>query len=109
MKCGRCNLRDTKGGRHICDMCHLSLLDNKPIDSIDDVEILGFHIHSALWKGCQECGSHDFHCDAGVKDEEEVKWYILQVQCPKCDINYEQIVEVRMNESNKNKQGTHEQ
>ena len=107
MKCSRCDLRNTKGGRHICDMCHLSILDNNPVEFITDIEILEYYIHSVLWEGCQECGSHDFHCDAGTKEEDDVKWYIIQVRCPNCNINYEQIMEVRMNEFNKNKQRTH--
>lgn len=107
--CPRCDLRPTKNGKHICEMCHLSLLENKPINSVDDTEILGYHIHQILWEGCQDCGNNNFHCDAGVVEENNLKWYIIQVQCQECDVNYEQIMEVRMNESNKNKQRTHKE
>lgn len=107
--CPRCDLRKIKNDKHICEICHLAILDNKPVDSVDDTEILGYHIHQILWEGCQDCGNHDFYCDAGVVEENNLKWYIIQVQCPKCNVNYEQIMEVRMNESNKNKQRTQEE
>jgi len=109
MKCVRCNLRNTSSNKDMCNMCYLNILDNKPKNKVDDVEILEYHIHKALWDGCNDCGCNDFYCDAGIKEEKEVKWYILKVRCPNCNSNYEQIMEVRINEFNKNKQGTHEQ
>ena len=69
----------------------------------DEAEIIEHHVFERIKKGCNECGNQDFGYNAGVKDENGLKWFIIQVHCDKCEAKYEEIMEVRVtDEPNEN-------
>tara|TARA_Y100000401_G_C8311785_1_gene220157 strand:+ start:553 stop:810 length:258 start_codon:yes stop_codon:yes gene_type:complete len=67
----------------------------KPEHTTDD-EIINHHVMQRIKKGCNECGSHSFAYEAGVKEENELKWYVILVDCGVCNKAYEEIMEVRV-------------
>jgi predicted nucleic acid-binding Zn-ribbon protein len=69
----------------------------------DETEIIEHHVFERIKKGCNECGNQDFGYNAGVKDENGLKWFVIQVHCDKCEARYEEIMEVRVtDEPNEN-------
>jgi hypothetical protein len=69
----------------------------------DETEIIEHHVFERVKKGCNECGNQDFGYNAGVKDENGLKWFVIQVHCDKCEARYEEIMEVRVtDEPNEN-------
>jgi len=69
----------------------------------DETEIIEHHVFERIKKGCNECGNQDFGYNAGVKEENGLKWFVIQVHCDKCEARYEEIMEVRVtDEPNEN-------
>lgn len=68
---------------------------NKPQQTTDD-EIVNYHVMQKIKRGCNECGSHSFAYEAGVKEENELKWFVILVDCGACGKAYEEIMEVRV-------------
>ena len=66
-------------------------------------EIVNHHVMQRIKQGCRECGSHSFSYEAGVQEENELKWYVILVDCGACGKAYEEIMEVRViDEPNEN-------
>ena len=101
--CPRCLVRPVTMGE-LCNACNVNVVFNRAIATAEnDTEIIEHHIFERVKKGCNECGDQDFGYDAGVKEENNLKWYVIQVHCVKCDVKYEEIMEVRViDEPNKN-------
>ena len=101
--CPRCHLRPATKGE-LCGACHVTVTLNKAkADIITDEEIIEHHVFERVKRGCVECGNNDFGYQAGVKEENNLKWYILQVHCDKGEAKYEEIMEVRViDEPNEN-------
>jgi DNA-directed RNA polymerase subunit M/transcription elongation factor TFIIS len=93
MLCPRCNLRETEAS--LCSVCMLKVQMDKPEHTTDD-EIVNHHVMQRVKEGCRECGSHSFAYEAGVKEENELKWYVILVDCGACGKAYEEIMEVRV-------------
>lgn len=99
MLCPRCNI--IKTGGKLCSLCKMKVtFGEDTMSGISDKEIIEHYALKAIHAGCRECGSKKFAFEAGVKEENKLKWYIILVQCDGCNINYEEVLEVRMkNES----------
>ena len=109
MLCSRCNHRKTEQDKTVCSICAIDLVGQK-IESygvgetnkeMSDFEIVRHHTVRMLMDGCKECGDKDFGFDVGVKEENELKWYVAHIHCGNCHVNYKEIMEVRINESNR--------
>ena len=103
MLCPRCNLRETE--KSLCTVCELSVTFLKPEQQhITDDDIIRHHVLQRVNDGCRECGSKTFAYEAGVRQENGLKWFIILVDCGACGKSYEEIMEVRtVNESIENK------
>jgi hypothetical protein len=106
MLCPKCNLREVEHG--LCTPCQLTAMAtgltkkhgvSATIESfVTDEDIIEHHVFNRIKDGCRECGSSTFAYEAGVKEEDEIKWYVLLVNCGACNSAYEEIMEVRVNE-----------
>ena len=96
MLCPKCNLRETTSSS-TCSVCRLKLLTPNPSEpNVTDDDIITHHTLKRVAEGCRECGSKSFAYEAGVKEENELKWYVILVNCGACDKAYEEIMEVRV-------------
>lgn len=88
----------------MCNTCNVNVAFNHAIAKMEDeTEIIEHHVFERIKKGCNECGNQDFGYNAGVKDENGLKWFVIQVHCDKCEARYEEIMEVRVtDEPNEN-------
>mgnify|MGYP003118863716 FL=1 len=88
----------------MCNTCNVNVAFNHAIAKMEDeTEIIEHHVFERIKKGCNECGNQDFGYNAGVKEENGLKWFVIQVHCDKCEAQYEEIMEVRVtNEPNEN-------
>jgi len=75
----------------------LKIQMKKPEHTTDD-EIVNHHVMQRIKEGCRECGSHSFAYEAGVREENGLKWYVILVHCGACEKAYEEIMEVRVDE-----------
>ncbi len=102
--CPRCNLRETVSD--YCVPCQLTVSYVKGAgDKISDEDIIEHHVLRRVSDGCRECGSKTFSYEAGVKYENDLRWFIIVVNCNQCKTTYEEIMEVRaVNESIDNEQ-----
>tara|TARA_B100000029_G_scaffold516420_1_gene629696 strand:+ start:3332 stop:3646 length:315 start_codon:yes stop_codon:yes gene_type:complete len=102
MLCPRCNIIGTQG--ELCSLCQIRVaFSKKPNEEISEQEKIERYSFKLIEEGCQECGNRDIGFQLGTQDENELKWYIARVHCERCDIGYEQILEVKIrNESIKN-------
>ena len=99
MLCARCNLREVKSElRQVCDVCRI-----KKKKLLTDDEIVSHHVLTRVQEGCRTCKSKAFAYNAGIKTENGLKWFLIQVDCGDCGDKYEEIMEIRIdaNESNK--------
>ena len=96
MLCARCNLREAHNNS-LCTTCiiNTTLLD-KSEHLVSDEEILDYHATRQSLLGCRKCGNKLFGFKAGVKYEEKVKWFIMSIDCRKCNTEYDELVEVRI-------------
>ena len=88
----------------MCNTCNVNVAFNHAVAKMEDeTEIIEHHVFERIKKGCNECGNQDFGYNAGVKDENGLKWFVIQVHCDKCEAQYEEIMEVRVtDEPNEN-------
>jgi len=88
----------------MCNTCNVNVAFNHAIAKMEDeTEIVEHHVFERIKKGCNECGNQDFGYNAGVKEENGLKWFVIQVHCDKCEAQYEEIMEVRVtDEPNEN-------
>jgi hypothetical protein len=111
MKCKSCNSRTAvsranrpHGQEPICEVCLMnkfkSRINGKIDKSLTDTQLIQNHTVRVLLDGCRECGEHGIGFEAGVQRENNLKWYIIKVQCGNCRVNYKEIMEVRIDESN---------
>lgn len=104
--CKRCSLREVESElKHVCNICSLKMRLTKQSEVSDD-EIITHHILTTVQQGCRKCKSKSFGYNAGMKLENGLKWFIIQVDCVDCGEKYEEIMEIRIdiNESNKNEE-----
>ena len=95
MLCSKCNLRETDSST--CSVCRLKLLTPNPSKPhVTDDDIITHHTLKRVMEGCRECGNISFAYEAGVKEENELKWYVILVDCGACGKAYEEIMEVRV-------------
>jgi len=102
-RCPRCQIRPVQAGE-MCNTCNVNVAFNHAIAKMEDeTEIVEHHVFERIKKGCNECGNQDFGYNAGVKEENGLKWFVIQVHCDKCEARYEEIMEVRVtDEPNEN-------
>jgi len=102
-RCPRCQIRPAQAGE-MCNTCNVNVAFNHAVAKMEDeTEIIEHHVFERVKKGCNECGNQDFGYNAGVKDENGLKWFVIQVHCDKCEARYEEIMEVRVtDEPNEN-------
>ena len=101
--CTRCSLREVDSDlKQICNICSLKMRLTKE-SQVSDNEIITHHILTRVQEGCRKCKSKAFGYNAGIKIENGLKWFIIQVDCGDCGEKYEEIMEIRIdiNESNK--------
>jgi|TARA_B100001093_G_C26755399_1_gene983154 hypothetical protein len=109
MLCSRCNHRESEHNKDVCSVCSISLVGQKiesfgfgeTSEDMSDFEIVRHHTVRMLMDGCRECGNKDFGFEVGVKEESELKWYVAHIHCGNCHTQYKEIMEVRINESDK--------
>jgi len=101
--CSRCNRREvpiTLQGASMCQVCNIEVNLLKKGKNLTDMEIIEFHLTRLLADGCKECGDMNFGYEAGVHEEENgLEWFVVKVQCGACQNEYEEILEVRIDES----------
>ena len=99
--CVRCNNGETIIHGQMCQMCQRDMtFDLAPKEHADDSEVIEHYVVQRILTGCLECGNNGFAYDAGVKFEDNVKWYVMFVNCGECGSKYTDILEVRANDSN---------
>ena len=101
--CKRCSLREVDSElKQVCNICSLKMRLHKQSQVSDD-EIITHHILTRVQEGCRNCKNKAFGYNAGIKIENGLKWFIIQVDCGDCEEKYEEIMEIRIdtNESNK--------
>lgn len=112
MICSRCNKNHTGTHSHLCTVCRNQLLkrdlEGTETEHMNEEEIATHHIIRLQFDGCRECGSKTFGYEIGIQEENELLWYVAMISCKDCNTNYKEILEVRINESNKNSNGTQE-
>ncbi len=112
MICSRCNRNHTASYSHLCTVCRNQLLkrdlEGTETEHMNEEEIATHHIIRLQFDGCRECGSKTFGYEIGIQEENELLWYVAMISCKDCNTNYKEILEVRINESNKNGNGTQE-
>lgn len=104
--CRRCSLREVESElKHVCNVCSLKLRLDKESKVTDD-EILTHHLLTRVQEGCRECKSKSFAYEAGLRQENGLKWFIILVDCGACGKAYEEIMEIRIdiNEPNKHEE-----
>ena len=94
MKCPRCNIMEVKGAK-LCVSCNVAVNVLKKSEEPSDKEILSASAIQKMIEGCKECGYNDFGYSGGTLVEGELKWYILQVECGRCNAEYDEVLEVR--------------
>ena len=69
----------------------------------DDEIVTHHHVLTRVQEGCRSCKSKSFAYNAGIKTENGLKWFLIQVDCGDFGDKYEEIMEIRIdaNESNK--------
>ena len=67
---------------------------NPEVPSQEDAEKLFDLAVKALKSGCKDCGFHYFIFQAAIAVEEECKVFFLMVECPMCDSEYKDILEI---------------
>ena len=104
MLCPRCKIIETEG--ELCSLCQIRVAFSKtPNEEISDQEKIERYSYKLIEEGCQECGNKDFGFQLGTQTENELMWYVARIECPRCDTNYEQVLEVKVrNEHVKNNQ-----
>tara|TARA_R110002020_G_scaffold32427_3_gene99768 strand:+ start:16709 stop:17011 length:303 start_codon:yes stop_codon:yes gene_type:complete len=81
----------------LCPICQINATYNKPLaENMADEDVLQHHIFDRVRRGCRECGSREFGYFGGIKIENKLKWYVLQVACEECNKTYDDILEVRV-------------
>lgn len=107
MLCGRCNRREGDSNyESLCSICVMEVmranLSKSPALTLalTDDEVIKNHLIRILMDGCRECGDKHFGFEVGVQEEEQLKWYVANIQCGNCHSSYREIMEVRMNEPN---------
>jgi len=112
MICSRCNKNHTGTHSHLCTVCRNQLLkrdlEGTETEHMNEEEIATHHMVRIQFEGCRECGSKTFGYEIGIQEENELLWYVAMINCKDCNNNYKEILEVRINESNKNSNGTQE-
>jgi len=103
MRCPRCNVYEVEGTQ-LCTTCKVAVnFLNESAKEVSDEQIVESSMLIKMKEGCRECGSSEFGFNAGVLIENKLKWFIIQVQCPKCGADYDEALDVRViDESNKN-------
>ena len=77
----------------MCNTCNVNVAFNHAVAKMEDeTEIIEHHVFERIKKGCNECGNQDFGYNAGVKEENGLKWFVIQVHCDKCEAQYEEIM-----------------
>jgi hypothetical protein len=102
MLCSRCNRREvplTLQGASLCQVCNVEVAILKKGENLTEEEIMEFHLTRILVDGCKECGDVNFGYEAGVVEENGLKWFVIRVACGACNNNYEEILEVKIDES----------
>ncbi len=95
IKCVRCNMHNVSLHGQICDVCNLNITFNKvPPEKMGESEKMEFYVHQRILAGCRECGNRDFGFNAGVKEEDGLKWYMMYVECPACNTEYVDVMEM---------------
>jgi len=79
----------------LCISCSVAVNILNKSDSPSDRELLTSFALVKLVEGCKECGYNNFGYNGGILIEGELKWYILQVECGKCNAEYDEVLEVR--------------
>lgn len=112
MICSRCNKNHTGTHSHLCTVCRNQLLkrdlEGTETEHMNEEEIATHHMVRLQFEGCRECGSKTFGYEIGIQEENELLWYVAMINCKDCNNNYKEILEVRIDESNKNSNGTQE-
>ena len=102
MLCPRCNLRKTPltmGGASLCSVCNLQLALLKKEEDMTENEVIEYHTTRIEADGCKECGDMNFGYEAGIQEEKNgLKWFVVKVQCGACNEEYDEILEVRIDE-----------
>ena len=101
--CPLCNYREAYNSE-LCASCQINVTYNRPLaKSMADEDVIQHYIFERVKRGCRECGDRGFGYYGGVKIENGLKWYILQVVCEACNKTYDDILEVRVIDEPKEK------
>lgn len=95
MRCPRCNILEV-AAKELCINCKVAITVLDKPSKITDDEIISTSIFLKLMEGCRQCNNNNFTYSAGILEEGELKWFILQVDCDKCNSSYDEILDVRV-------------
>ncbi len=94
--CCRCHKEEVSVMGQICKGCKMDMtFDLAPKEEANDAEVIEHYVSQRILIGCLECGDNGFAFDAGVKFEENLKWFVLFVNCGACGQKYTDVLEVR--------------
>ena len=102
--CMRCHTREVQIHGQMCDICKINVAyQDVPAESALDMEVMEYYSNKAIMAGCKgndgKCKNNNFGFEAGVKLENNLKWFVMFVNCDKCGERYTDIMDVRTNES----------
>lgn len=68
---------------------------NQSLPDEDDIRILENRTYETLEHGCKECGFRHIVFQAAISLEKGTKVFFLSVECPNCDADYKDIMEMK--------------
>ena len=61
----------------------------------EDIAILETETYRTLRDGCKECGYRRVIFQTCISVEEETKVFFLKIECPKCNVEYTDIMHMK--------------
>ena len=69
---------------------------NLPLPDEEDIKTLENRVYETLEHGCKECGFMHIVFQAAISLEKGAKVFFLSVECPNCDAEYKDIMEMKV-------------
>ena len=61
----------------------------------EDIKILENRVYETIEHGCKECGFRHIVFQAAISIEKDTKVFFLSVECPYCEADYKDIMEMK--------------
>jgi len=102
INCMRCHVREVQIHGQMCEVCKINVVfKNVPPENALDMEVMEYYSNKGIIEGCKgndgKCKNNNFGFEAGIKEENGLKWFVMFVNCDKCGEKYTDILDVRTN------------